>query len=55
MNVKRRLYEGVAQPTAQYGAETWNMAVAEQKEIKRNEDEVSDEYVCSNTYGPSEK
>ena len=29
MNVKRRLYEGVAVSTALYGAETWSMAVAE--------------------------
>ena len=27
MNVKSRLYEGVAVPTALYGAETWSMAV----------------------------
>ena len=31
MNVKRRLYEGVAVFTAIYGTETWSMAVAEKK------------------------
>ena len=31
MNVKRRLYEGIAVPTALYGTETWSMAVAEKK------------------------
>ena len=29
MDVKRRLYEGVAVPTALYGAETWNMGQRE--------------------------
>ena len=31
MNVKRRLYERVAVPTALYGDETWTVAVAEKK------------------------
>ena len=31
MNVKRRLYEGVAVPTTLYEAEIWSMAVAEKK------------------------
>ena len=33
VNVRRRLYEGVAVPTALYGAETWSMAVAEKKKL----------------------
>ena len=33
MNVKRRLYEGVAVPTALYWPETWAMAVAEKKRL----------------------
>ena len=33
MNVRRRLYEGVAVPAALYGAETWSMAVAEKKRL----------------------
>ena len=40
-------------PTALYGAETWNMAVAE--EVKYNRDEVSEECVWINAYGTSEK
>ena len=43
INVKRRLYECIALPTALYGAETWSMEVAE--EIKCNGDEVSEECV----------
>ena len=31
MNVKRRLYEGVAVPTTFYKAEIWSMAVAEKR------------------------
>ena len=31
MNAKKRLYEGLVVPTALYGAETWNMGVAERK------------------------
>ena len=31
MNVKRRLYEGAAVPTALYGSETWSMTVAEKR------------------------
>ena len=34
INVKKSLYEGVAVPTIQYGAETWSMAVAEKKRLK---------------------
>ena len=45
MNVKRRLYEGVAVPTVLYGAETWSMAVEDREEIKVNGDEVSEESV----------
>ena len=52
MNVKRRLYEGVAVPTALYETETWSMG---EEVIKCNGDEESEEYVWSNTYGPSEK
>ncbi len=33
MSAKRRLYEGVAIPTALYGAETWNMGAAERKRL----------------------
>ena len=33
MSVKRRLYEGVAVPTALYGSETWNMGVAERRRL----------------------
>ena len=33
MDVKRRLYEGVAVPTALYGAETWNMGQRERKRL----------------------
>ena len=33
MNVKRRLYEGVAVSTALYWAETWSMAIAEKKRM----------------------
>lgn len=33
MNAKKRLYEGVVVPTALYGAETWNMGVAERKRL----------------------
>ena len=31
MQVKRRLYEGIAIPTALYGAETWSMGAAEKR------------------------
>ena len=31
MNVKRRLYEGVAVSTALHGPKTWSMAVAEKR------------------------
>ena len=37
INVKRRLYKGVAVPTALYGTETWSMAVAEKKRLKAME------------------
>ena len=33
MQVKRRLYEGIAIPTALYGAETWSMSVADKKRV----------------------
>ena len=33
MNVKRRLYEGIAVATALYGSETWSIAVAEKKKL----------------------
>ena len=33
MNVKRRKYEGIAVSTVLYGAETWNMVVAEKKRL----------------------
>ena len=33
MNVKKRLYEGIAVPTALYGAETWNMGMADKKRL----------------------
>ena len=33
MNVKRRLYEGVAVPTALYEDEKWSMGVAEKKRL----------------------
>ena len=33
MNVKRKLYEGVAVPTALYGSETWSMGVAEKRKL----------------------
>ncbi len=33
MSAKKRLYEGVVIPTALYGAETWNMGVAERKRL----------------------
>ena len=34
MNVKKRLYEGVAVPTAKYEAEIWSMVVAERTKLK---------------------
>ena len=54
MKVKRRLYEGVAATTALYGAETLSMTVAEKNKLNKR-DEVSEEYMWSNVYGPSEK
>ena len=33
MDIKRRLYEGVAVPTVLYGDETWSMTVAEKKRL----------------------
>ena len=33
MGAKKRLYEGVVVPTTLYGAETWNMGVAERKRL----------------------
>ena len=33
MQVKRRLYEGIAIATALYGAETWSMGAAEKKRL----------------------
>ena len=47
MNVKRRLCEGVAVTTALYEEETCR----NREEIKCNEDELSEEYVWSDTYG----
>ena len=55
MNVKRRLYEGVAVPTALYGTETWRMVVAEKKRLNVMEMKCFEEYVWRNAYGPSEK
>ena len=31
VNIMRRLYEGIAVPTALYGTETWSMGVAEKR------------------------
>ena len=53
MNVKRRLYEGVAVPTALYGIET--EYDDNKEEIKCKRDEVFEEYVWSNIYRQSEK
>ncbi len=33
MNAKRRLYEGVVVPTAQYGPETWNVRESERNRL----------------------
>ena len=33
MDAKRRLYEGIAVPTALYGAETWNMSVKDRRRL----------------------
>ena len=49
MNVKRRIYEGVAVPTALYNVEKRSTAVTE--EIKCSGDEMTEEYVSSNMYG----
>ena len=33
MDAKRKLYEGIAVPTALYGAETWNMSVKDRRKL----------------------
>ena len=33
MDAKRRLYEGIAVPTALYGAETWNMGARDRRRL----------------------
>ena len=45
INIKRRLYEGVAVPTALYETKTKSMAVVKIKKVKCNGDEVSEKYV----------
>ena len=53
MNIERKLYEGVAVPTALYEGETWSMAVSEKKlNVMATRCMRS---VQSNTHGPSEK
>ena len=48
MNVRRRLYEGVAVPTVRYGAET--EYGSNREEIQCNGDKVSEGYVWNNAY-----
>ncbi len=55
MSAKRGLYEGVVVPMALYGTETWNMGSSGEEEIECNGDEMSEEYVWSNTNGSGEK
>ena len=37
INIKRKLYEGVAVLTTQNGAETWSIAIAEKKRLNEME------------------
>ena len=58
MNVKRKLSEVVAVPTALYGAKAWRSmeyGSSREEEIKCNEDEVSEDNVQSNMNELSEK
>lgn len=50
-NVKRKLYEGIAVPTALSGAKTWSMGVADKKEVECNRSEMSKDYVWCNLDG----
>ena len=54
MNIKRRLYEGVAAPTVLYGAERMDYG-SSREEVEYNGDEVSEEYVWNNAYRLSNK